>query len=158
MMPSLSLATFCWPNPLFALSFLFSASCAHQSQERLWWTEGSCSGEASWPWLLIKHEACYTRKYLRGSGNLRWSAAYISFWTPFRAAYNQGQLTIKGDLQSSKCGLWSYQWLLLRHIAYPFTCKSQCSHRQSWCKQCTNLCYSHARQNESGFGHGLSLN
>ena len=29
---------------------------AHPSQEGLWWTEGSCSGEASLPGLLIKHK------------------------------------------------------------------------------------------------------
>jgi len=37
-----------------------------------WWTEGSCCGESSLPGLLIKHEACYAQKYLRGLGNLWW--------------------------------------------------------------------------------------
>jgi len=32
-------------------------------------------------------------------------AARINFWTPFRAAYNQGRLTFKGGLQSSKYGM-----------------------------------------------------
>ena len=50
---SFSLATFCWPNPLLALSFLSSASCAHPSHQGLWWTECSCSGESSLPGLLI---------------------------------------------------------------------------------------------------------
>jgi len=35
-----------------------SASRAHPSQEGLWWTEGSCSGEASLPGLPIKRETC----------------------------------------------------------------------------------------------------
>jgi len=31
-------------------------------------------------------------------------AAFINFWTPFRAAYNQGQPTIKDGLPSTKYG------------------------------------------------------
>jgi len=43
MTASFFLATFCRTNPLYAFVFS-SASRAHPSQERLWWTEGSCSG------------------------------------------------------------------------------------------------------------------
>ena len=74
--PSLSLAAFCWPNPHFTLFFHSSASRAHPSQEGLWQTEDNCSGESSLTGLQIEHEACYTRKYLRGLGNVRWSPAY----------------------------------------------------------------------------------
>jgi len=46
---------------LIKLSFciLFSSSSsAHLSQERLQLTDSNCSGEASLPRLLIKHETC----------------------------------------------------------------------------------------------------
>jgi len=61
MRPSLSSAAFCWPNSLFALSFPSSAWHARvctPSDVGLWWTERSCSDEASSPELPIKREAC----------------------------------------------------------------------------------------------------
>jgi len=62
----------------------------------LWWTEGSCSGESSLGGLPINvNHTTSTRMYLRSLGNLCSRLAYINFFTPFRAAYNEGWLTIE---------------------------------------------------------------
>jgi len=45
--------------------------------------------------LPIKREKFYTRKYLKGSGNLCSRAVCINFLTRFRATYNQGRLTLE---------------------------------------------------------------
>jgi len=96
----LFLAKLCWPNPLFALSFLSSASCAHPSQEGFWWTEGSCSdGMLS---SNTHYQGCchQTRNmlYAKVSQKLRCPlfkcdlqsrVTCINFWTPFRAANNR---------------------------------------------------------------------
>ena len=124
-LPSLFLATFCWPNPLSTFSFLSSASCAHPPQEGLWWTEDSCSGEASLLGLLIKDEACYTQKYLRGLGDLWWSAAYYNFWTQFRVAYNRVNTVSK---------LWSCGKLLRNLPAF-------CFHSSATIKTCKRIYY-----------------
>ena len=76
MTPSLSLATFCRPNSRSAFSSL--QNHVHIRHRRDY--DGQKSAVVVWtslPGLPIKHEACYTRKYLRGWGNnLWWSAAY----------------------------------------------------------------------------------
>jgi len=75
---------------LFTHSILFRIICT-LPQEVLWWTGGSCSGEISLPGTGLRRNAkcASTRKYFRGLGDLRLSAAYINFLTPFRAAYNR---------------------------------------------------------------------
>jgi len=84
---SLSLAIF---NSLFTRYTLFSITCTSVTGGLLW-TEGSCSGVSTW--LRIKAKHVSTRMYLRRVGNLCSNAAYINFFTPFRAAYIQGRLT-----------------------------------------------------------------
>jgi len=104
----LSLATLFSTKLSFHILFSL-ASRAHPSHEGLWWTEGSCS-EASLPGLRINAKRASTRKYLRGLGNLCSRAAYINFLTPFRAAYNQGRLTI----EQMRCMLFVDKASLLR--------------------------------------------
>jgi len=53
-----SLATSCRLNSNFAFPSLASASCVHLSQEGLWWTGGSCSGEALLLGWKVKRETC----------------------------------------------------------------------------------------------------
>ena len=62
-----------------------AASRAHSSQEGLWWTEGSCGGEALLPGLTIKRESCQYAKVSQGlrkhmfKFGLQLRAAYINF-------------------------------------------------------------------------------
>jgi len=53
-----------------------AASRAHPLLERVWWTEGSCSGVNI---ITRVTNNASTRKYLRGLGNLCSRAAYINF-------------------------------------------------------------------------------
>ena len=85
---NLSFATF-FSNKLTCRIPLSSAPRAHPSQKGLWWTEGSCRGEASLPGLRINAKHAGTRIYVRGFGNLCSSGAYINSLEPFCAAKNR---------------------------------------------------------------------
>ena len=105
---SLSLATFL--STKLSFNFLFSsASRAHPSQERLLWTEGICTGEASLPGLRINAKRAGTRKYVREPG-LRINGKRASTRKYVRN-HVQVRLAVKGGLHYFfniiSCGLHS---------------------------------------------------
>ena len=59
----------------------------------------------SLPGLPIKRETRYTRKYLRGLGNLYLNAAYNHGRLTLICWHHFVQLTVKGGWQSKKCGI-----------------------------------------------------